>query len=159
MGWHSRLPCRLPLSSAFSSSQPASTVPLVPETWLCHTAPVPDHPPSKDPCQTVAAHPPNPGRDQTPWGSEAGQDERSPPLGRALGVIPVVWSQESLTPALSVPRGGGLAWPSPQHPLTQHTRQQFFLETIILLSQRNFITYLQSSFFPKIQSNKLTFSI
>lgn len=51
------------------------------------------------------------------------------------------------------------AQPGHQHPLTQHTRQQLFLKTIILLSQRNFITYLQRSFFSKIQSNKLTFSI
>lgn len=45
VGWRSRLPCPLPLSSAFISSQPAFTVPLVPETRLCHAAPVPDPPP------------------------------------------------------------------------------------------------------------------
>lgn len=149
MGWHSSLPCGLPLSSAFIS-QPSFTVSLVPETPLCHTAPVPDSPPSKDPCQIVAAHPSNPGRDQTPWGPEAEQDERSQRLGRAFPFILVCPEPGVPTSALSVPEVE--ARPSPQHPLTQHTRQQFFLETIILLSQRNFITYLQSSFFPRYKA-------
>lgn len=50
-------------------------------------------------------------------------------------------------------RGGHLL------PSTHHRMQWLFHEIIILLSQRNFITYLQSFPPPKIQSNKLTFSI
>lgn len=157
---HLHLTGRLLVSSAFISFQTTFTVPLVPEPWLCQAAPVHD-----SPSQGPLPPPSNPGRDQTLCGGGVGvvqelsleewsqQGLRIPPPLSCY-----VWRQESLPlPHLSPEVAVCCLAPAP---LTQHTRQQLFLETIILLSRRNFITYLQSSSpTPKIQSNKLTFSI
>lgn len=136
---HTRLTGWLLVSSASISPQTAFTVPLVPEPWLCEAAPLPD-----SPSQGPLPLPSHSGRDQTLDGKELSL-KNGPSRG---------FTGLHSYPAMSGARRGclsplspevGACWCSPSTPSHSTPDSQLFLETIILLSQRNFITYLQSS--------------